>query len=173
MDSAVAVAVNKWGGLMEPIRRFFVESEFLDRLVLRQLSHVRANWELTVDINSSRFLEEDDSYAFEMNQLIDELVNVVPPSRYHDNEDRLAEFCRDKLQWNVQKVGGRWYGEEYACILEQGGFHDIDQSDLLLAAAGRIHSAISRRQMNFDEMEKFHRKMLADVLAIILYHRAT
>ncbi len=77
-----------------------------------------------------------------------------------------------KVGWKIQKVGNRWEGEDYPFILEQGGFDDIDQEELLHAAAGRIKAAIARGQLHFDEMEWFHRKMLADVLAMILYHRA-
>ena len=56
-------------------------------------------------------------------------------------------------------------------MLEQGGFNDIDEKNLVLSACGRVKAAIDRGQLHFDDMEKFHRKMLADVLAIILYHR--
>jgi hypothetical protein len=44
-------------------------------------------------------------------------------------------------------------------------------TDLVLAAAGRIRSAIIRGQFRFDEMEKAHQKILAGVLSCILYHR--
>ncbi len=75
------------------------------------------------------------------------------------------------LNWKIEKVGSRWIGENYAAILEQGGFNDFDELNLVLAAAGRIKAALARNQCHFDEMEQSHQKMLADVLAIILYHR--
>ncbi len=62
-------------------------------------------------------------------------------------------------------------GDSYTVILEQGGFDDEDQQNLILAAAGRIIAAINYNQLHFDDMEKGHRNMLAEVLAIILYHR--
>jgi hypothetical protein len=39
------------------------------------------------------------------------------------------------------------------------------------AAAGRIHAAIDRGQLHFDDMEWSHQVILAGVLAAILYHR--
>ena len=60
---------------------------------------------------------------------------------------------------------------EYGAILEQGGFNELNQSELILAAAGRIHAARIRGQNHFDEMEESPRRILADVLTIILYHK--
>lgn len=62
-------------------------------------------------------------------------------------------------------------GHDYASILEQGAFDDVDERNLLLAVSGRVKAALDRGQMHFDDMEESHRKMLADVLAIILFHR--
>jgi len=76
-----------------------------------------------------------------------------------------------KLKWPIVKVKGRWIGADYASILEQGGFGDIDQQDLVAAVAGRIHAAIRFGQHHFDDMERSHRDMLAAVLTIIFYHR--
>ena len=60
-------------------------------------------------------------------------------------------------------------GEDYSAIIEQGGFDDVNDSDL--AAAGRIQAAIIRGQTRYDDMEESHRMMVGAVLAIILYHR--
>ena len=62
----------------------------------------------------------------------------IHPKVHHENEDCLAEYVIDNLNWKIKKVNGRWVGEDYAVILEQGGFNDIDQKNLILAAAGRI-----------------------------------
>lgn len=155
----------------DAIRDFFAWSDRLDYDVLRPLSHIRANWELWWDAASQRYDTEDDSYAADLNSLIDELARTPPPARYHDNEDGLAEYVTAKLKWPISKVKGRWVGADYASILEQGGFGDIDQQGLLAAAAGRIHAAIRYGQRHFDEMERSHRHMLAAVLTIIFYHR--
>jgi hypothetical protein len=150
---------------------FFQRSELFDHQVVRPLSHVLPNWELTWDDSTNRYEEEEDSYAKRLNELVDEFGQTVPPKKYHDNEDRLAEFTKKHLKWNIRKEGGRWVGEDYATILEQGGFNDVDQHELVLAAVGRIHAAKSRGQIYFDDMEQSHREMLAAVITIILYHR--
>lgn len=156
----------------ERIREFFSWSEFFDYTVTRQLSHVKSNWELTWDHDDEVYEPEDDSYAELINNLVVELSKLDPPKKYHDNEDRLAEFCKESLNWNIKKIGNRWVGSDYASILEQGGFRDLDEKNLCLAACGRVKAAIDREQLHFDDMEEFHRKMLADVVVIILYHRS-
>lgn len=126
---------------------------------------------MTWDDALERYIVEGDSFASKVNELIEQLGAVEPPLKYHDNEDRLAEYVKSNLKWQIQKTGNRWVGEDYSSILEQGAFNDIDREELLRAAAGRIRAAIDRGQLHFDQMEWFHRKMLADVIAIILYHR--
>ena len=149
---------------------FFANSGWLDYIVLRPLDHIRFGWELTWDPSTNTYREESGSFAKLVNELIVQLATTVPPKRYHDNEDRLAEFVRTRLNWNIQKVGKRWIGN-YESILEQGGFDDADQVELLLAAAGRIQAARDHGQVHFDDMEKSHQEMLGAVLSIILYHR--
>ena len=63
-------------------------------------------------------------------------------------------------------------GLDYAAIIEQGGFGDDGESELCLAACGRIVAALERGQIHFDEMEVGHQRMLSNVLAVIIYHRA-
>lgn len=150
---------------------FFSNSDYLDRLVLRPLSHIKSNWELTWDEDLNKYIEEDDSFAVNLNLLICELDRTTPPAIYHDNEDRLAEYVKTFLNWSVVKVGARWVGADYDSLLEQGGFHDVDETNLVLAASGRIQAAKVRGQLHFDDMEKSHRRMLAAVLSVILYHR--
>ncbi|TGV05835.1 hypothetical protein E4695_15105 [Alcaligenaceae bacterium 429] len=153
------------------MKDFFRNSWLLDELALRQLSHINGNWELTWSDSDDLYEPEDDSFASKVNDLIEELGSLTPPTQYHDNEDRLAEQVQGRPGWDLCKVGTRWIGGDYPIILEQGSFNDNAQHNLMLAAAGRIKAAIDRGQMHFDEMEKSHQKILADVLAIILYHR--
>jgi hypothetical protein len=155
------------------VRDFFARAEWLDYVVLRQLDHIRDNWEITWDENAKRYRSEENSFSHLLNCLIDELTHVVPPTRYHDHEDRLAEYVRDgRLKWPIRNVGMRWEGAEYKVILEQGGFNDVDQSELVRAASGRVWAAIKRSQLHFDDMEQSHQQMLGAVLSIVLYHRA-
>ena len=147
------------------------DSDMLDRDVLRPLSHIKGNWELTWCDVKKKYVEEDNSYAKLLNELISELESVKPPKKYHDNEDRLAEYVKEALKWPIRKQGSRWVGVDYDLILEQGGFHDVDEENLVLAAAGRIRAAQDRGQMHYDDMERSHKRMLAAVMTVILYHR--
>ena len=155
------------------VRRFFSNSGDLDVDVLRPLAHIRANWELIWDAENCGYAAEEDSFAELLNALVDDLATSSPPRRYHDNEDRLAEYVVSHLNWPIRKAGLRWVGADYGVILQHGGFHDIDESDLVLAAAGRIRAALDRGQLHFDDMEESHRRMLATVLAVVLYHRGS
>lgn len=150
---------------------FFKRSDLFDHEALRPLSHIRGNWELRWDDEQGRYLEEEDSYANVVNLLLEELEQCDPPARYHDNEDRLAEYVVEHLKWPIKKVKNRWEGMDYERILEQGGFHDSNERNLVLAAAGRIRAAVVRGQRHFDEMEESHQHMLAAVVTVILYHR--
>ena len=153
------------------MKSFFANCGNLDIEVLRPLSHILPNWETTWDSAKQKYSEEEGSYAAQLNALIDELGAATPPAKYHDNEDRLAEYVIKHLKWPIRKEGGRWVGESYDVILQQGGFNDLDERDLVLAAAGRIRAAIDRGQKHYDYMEDSHRRMLAAVLMTILYHR--
>lgn len=150
---------------------FFKRSDYLDYLVLRPLSHILPNWELSWDYENNKYKNEEDSYAEMLNNLIEELDKKNPPPKYHNNEDFLAEYVKKNLNWGIEKAGNRWICGDYTSILEQGGFGDIDEVNLVNAAAGRIHAARKFGQNHFDEMEEGHQKILAYVLAIILYHR--
>ena len=99
-------------------KKFFGQSDLLDRLVLRQLSHIKHNWELVWDDENEKYEPEEDSYAEKLNQLIEELGRVNPPQKYHENEDCLAEYVVANLHWQINKVNGRWVGADYVRILE-------------------------------------------------------
>ena len=140
-------------------------------LVLRPLAHMREAWELTWDPNGGAYEEEPESFAAPLNALSRELAGIKAPTRYHDSEDRLAEFVRSRLKWPILKVGQRWVGEDFDAVLQQGSFDDRGQGELLLAAAGRIRAACDRGQSNFDAMEESHQLRLAALLSIILWQR--
>lgn len=164
---------------MNDIRKFFEPSSFIEHEVLRPLSHIRANWDLCIDAESGRYLEEENSFAALFNALIDELVVTQPPLRYHDNEDRLGEYVQRHLNWKIKKSGRAWINQagsrlqpsDYLALLEQGTFNNEGINNLVLAAAGRVHAAIQNGQMHFDEMERSHQIILAGVLSAILYRR--
>ncbi|MFO7484197.1 hypothetical protein [Oceanibaculum nanhaiense] len=151
------------------IRAFFAQSDCLDRMTLRPLSHITPNWEIQWDLSNNRYEPEYDSFADDLNMVIEQLANCVRPISYHSHEDRLAESVLNKLRWLIQKKKGRWTGADYQSILEQGAFSDM--SNLVFAACGRIHAAIDHGQKHFDEMEGGHLVMLAALITIIIYQR--
>lgn len=151
---------------------FFDRSNFLDYEVLRPLSHIRGNWELTTGSGKYHFEEEEDSFSKELSELIDELEATEIPIKYHDNEDILAEYVRDKFNEEIEKVGNLWVGQDYKIILQDGGFFDLNEKNLVQSAKGRIIAAMMFNQNHYDDMENGHRKMLAVILALIIYHRA-
>lgn len=154
------------------IRDFFERTEWFDRYVLKQLSHIDSSWELSWDYDNDKYLEEEgEGFGKIVNQVITELSMVTPPAYYHDHEDRLAEYVQKHLKWRIRKIGKRWVGEDYEAILEQGGFHDLNEHNLILAVAGRVRTAIRHNQLHFDNMDEAHMKILAGVLAVIIYHR--
>ena len=152
--------------------RFFYDSDILDYMVLRPLSHFTLNWELSWDETNKNYYEEEDSFAELLNDLLAELTTVSPPENYHQHEDFLAEHVINSLRWPITKIGKRWVGSDYESVLSQGGFGDFDQENLLKSAAGRIKAARDHGQVHFDNMEAGHQKVLSFVLTIILYHRS-
>lgn len=151
---------------------FFDRSLFLDYDVLRPLSHIRANWELSAGDGAFDFLDEEDSFAKDLSLLIDELEITPTPKRYHDNEDHLAELVKRKTGSDIYKLKSRWVGQDYRIILQDGGLYDDEEKNLVQAAKGRISAAIAYGQAHYDEMEDGHRIMLAVILTLILYCRA-
>ena len=85
------------------MKSFFARSIVFDHQVVSPLSHILPNWELTWDDVTGKYEEEEDSYAKLLNVLIAELEFTIPPSKYHDSEDRLAEYVKRHLNWKIQK----------------------------------------------------------------------
>lgn len=133
---------------------------------------IRSNWEIIWCHNNQQDKHEEESFAEELNTLIYEISTTPRPIRYHDQEDILASYVIEKLKWPIYKQNGRWVGADYRSILEQGGFDDLNQAELLLAVTGRVHTAIKYGQHHYDDMEQGHREMVAAILAIILYNRS-
>lgn len=150
---------------------FFSNSNELDFSVLKPLSHIHLEWELTWDPLKNKYKEEDNSFSKLLNELIFELDQAALQRNYHDNEDVIAKYVMQNLKWNIRKVKTRWTGAEYVSIMEQGSFSDSNEKNLILSAVGRIHASIVLKQNHFDDMELSHRRILAKIISIILYHR--
>lgn len=102
------------------VRAFFAWSDgSLDRMVLRPLSHITLNCELTWDHEAPAYEAEENSFAVILNQSILDLAASQPPERYHDNEDRLAQFVIESLGWPIHKDRGPWVGADYVSILSR------------------------------------------------------
>jgi hypothetical protein len=153
----------------EDRRRFFAWSDVLVYMVLRPLSHIAPNWDVGSD--QERYRPEPGSFAEDLNRVIDLVAECPRPARYHDHEDLLAECTLRDLKWPIQKKGSRWIGSDYVSIIEQGAFDDLDQRNLIAAAAGRVHAALDHGQKHFEKMEEGHRYILAGLLSVIIYHR--
>ncbi len=74
----------------DTIRAFFARSNYLDRMVLRPLSHIASNWELTWDGDSYKC--EPSSFAEDLNILIEAIAKAPRPPNYHDSR------CDSQLQ---------------------------------------------------------------------------
>ena len=72
------------------VKKFFAQSEYLDQMVLRPLSHIDQDWELIR--GNDGYLAEEGNLSAHLINLIDVLASTEPPKKYHDNEDRLAEY---------------------------------------------------------------------------------
>ncbi|RWO89819.1 hypothetical protein [Mesorhizobium sp.] len=153
------------------LKRFFARSDYLDRMVLRPLSHITTSWEASWDHDEAQYELEPGSFAGDLNEVVRQIACSPRPARYHDNEDALAQRVIAELRWPIQRRAGRWEGADYQMILEQGAFCDIGQRELATAAAGRVHMALDFGQWHFDEMDDGHMTMLAGLMTIMIYHR--
>jgi hypothetical protein len=162
------------------IHYFFSCSDLVRYEILRPLSHILPNWKLSWSFDDKRYESEDDSFASLLNDTIDELESCVPPARYHDNENALAEHVQKHLNWGIRRQGNIWVSrhgkrlapDDYIATLQQGGFYDIDERKLIFATAGRIQAALQHRQNHYDDVEESHRRIIAGAMCSILYHRA-
>jgi hypothetical protein len=88
---------------------FFGNSDSLDYMVLRPLDHIRGNWELIWNPESEVYEEGPDSFAGLLNGVIAELAAIESPSRYHDSEDRLAEYVKkNSIGESVRRERDGW-----------------------------------------------------------------
>lgn len=153
------------------ISDFFANSSWLDRFVLRPLSHMAPNWEASWDDEHQCYETEADSFASDLNAIITQIANTKRPTQYHDNEDTLVENWIKDHGWPIQKKGKTWIVDDYQHILEQGSFADLGQQNLMTAATGRVQTAMDFSQMHFDDMDEAHLNMLAAIMTIAIYQR--
>jgi hypothetical protein len=160
---------------------FFARSDWLDYAVLRRLSHVAGNWELTYD--GDFYKPEDDSLADHLNVLIEEIGKTFPPKNYHHYENILASQHYDTKSGGVilSKSKRIWLNsatkkpipkEQLGFYIEQGAIGNSDVPELVIAAAGRIATAMKHGVEHFDDLDSGHMSMLAEIMTIILFVRS-
>lgn len=153
------------------VKKFFAQSEYLDQMVLRPLSHIDQDWELIR--GNDGYLAEEGNLSAHLINLIDVLASTEPPKKYHDNEDRLAEYLVS-MGSKIQKKGRYWIGDDYGFVLQQASLaHQLNHEELIFSAAGRVMAAIKHKQRMFDEMEEGHQAMLAAILTILVFNYGT
>ena len=86
-------------------------SDIFDHMVLRPLSHIRGNWELQWNYEKLEFLEEEDSFAKDLNQLLRDITDCELPCnyRYHASEDIIARLVKKHLHWNIYRDRKAFY----------------------------------------------------------------
>lgn len=155
------------------MRDFFENSDFLDIMVLKPLSHIRPDWELSWYGSIDEYKPSVDSFAYELQQLIYEIEACVAPDDYHLHEDIVIKSTPQEFNEEVYKQGRLWIGQSYQILLQNGGLFDDDAKNLVMATAGRIAVAKRHGQLHFDQMDFSHQKILAIIMALVLYHRFT
>lgn len=166
----------------ESILGFFYRSDRLDYTTLRPLSHVRSNWELVgSESGDPLFEEEEDSYAENLNVLIDEIAAASPSYDYHKLENQIAADYTDAINgryflkgtlWHDKQTGQPIQKDDVGHMMEQASSGSDDVPGLVLAAAGRIATAMSYSVGNFDDLDRGHMEMLAIDLMTILFRRS-
>ena len=154
----------------DEIRQFFSNSDVLDYLVLRPLSHITSSWEAKWEPSRSRYEPEPGTFTADLNAVIELIATCDQQAHYHEHENSLVERVISD-GWPIQKKRSRWIVADYPSILERGAFRDLHQQDIISAASGRVSAALLHNQMHIDGMENGHRTMLTALMSIIIYHR--
>lgn len=171
---------NKIEWSQDTVMYFFGKSEWLDRAVLRPLSHIAPCWDLRRTDTVGVFMEEEYSLAVLMNELILDIARSIPPTDYHAHEDaviRLREVNDEAVyqegkRWRARRTGKPLSKSSIGGLMEQAAIGYEDVPDLVLAAAGRVATAMKHGDATFDDLDDGHADMLAEVLTVILFIRA-
>lgn len=160
---------------------FFENSDILDHAVLRPISHVAPNWELTWDLSSGRYEEEEDSLAAHLNKLIEEISHSLPPQDDHALENQYAinyegvasgRFHLDGKLWRDRQTGKLVNKDFVGHMIEQATCGHYDVPDLVHSAAGRVSTALQFGVDHFDKLDRGHMEMLSVIITDILFRRS-
>ena len=155
---------------------FFYKSELLDYEILRGLSHILPNWEIRWNDNTKFIIIEEDSFWNELNKLFHELDVIFKSNKYieedyHKYEDILADYVKDNLNWNIDKINWLWNWADYRSIIEYWWFKDLNQEYLILSLYWRIQKSKFYGIYRYDDLDNWHRKMIANLISVIIYQR--
>jgi hypothetical protein len=141
-----------------------------------------SNWELVgSESGDPLFEEEEDSYAAHLNVLIDEIAAASPPYDYHEHENQIAAEYRGAINgryflkgrlWHDKQTGQPIQKDDVGHMMEQASSGSDNVPGLVLAAAGRVATAMSHGVANFDDLDRGHMEMLAIDLMTILFRRS-
>jgi len=161
----------------ERISKFIGWAICFDEEVTKPLEHIAHNYELTWDHEAQRFEEEELSFAPILNSLIDELAKTSSYADYHqfvDDELLASSFANEVIYlegklWRETKTQEPLNPEDIGHYLEQhtmGGYLPVN---LTKSVSSRIRAAQKAGVENWDDLDDGHRKMLAELIVVILY----
>jgi len=167
----------------ESAAAFFANSDWLDRAVLRPISHVAGNWELTWNTHADRYEPESDSLADHLNVLIHDMAASKPPADYHHYENKLAisyddvksgrfKLNRSRKLWIDTATNLPVSKDMVGHMIEQATCGHYDVPDLVLSAAGRVATSLRFGVSHFDDLDDGHLEMLSVIMTDILFRRS-
>jgi len=150
--------------------KFFADSHWIEFYVTRPLQHIAGAYEIDWDEELRQYVPVDvpleTTLVSQLNDVLETVEALEPKQGYHDFEDKILSSMT--ARYPLFKIGKLWLGEDYATMLEYGGWQQ--QHGILLAAAGRVRAAKKRGQHHFDEMHEAHRDVLGELLAIAVFY---
>lgn len=148
-----------------------------DLEVTKPLEHIAHNYELTWDHDAQKFEEEELSFAPVLNLLIDELAKTPSYDHYHkfvDDELMASRFANEVIyledkRWRESKTREPLKPEDIGHYLEQHTIGGYIPRNLTKSVSSRIRAAQKAGVNNWDDLDDGHRKMLAELIVVILY----
>ena len=148
-----------------------------DLEVTKPLSHIAPYYELTWDMEAQKFEEEELSFAPVLNSLIDKLAKTSSHTDYHqfvDDELLASRFANEVIylegkRWKNNRTKEPLKPEDIGHYLEQHALGGCSLVNLKKSVSSRIRAAQKAGIKNWDELDDGHRKMLAELIVVILY----
>ncbi|MEO1100252.1 MAG: hypothetical protein AAFW65_00245, partial [Pseudomonadota bacterium] len=121
--------------------------------------------------------EEELSFAPVLNTLIDELAKTPSYADYHqfvDDELLASRFAKAVIhlegkRWKETKTNEPLRPQDIGHYLEQHALGGCSLINLKKSISSRIRAAQKIGDKNWDELDDGHRKMLAELIVVVLY----